>query len=77
MQNGFFESFNGRPRDECLNETLFASLGHARDVLSACKEDYNTVRPHSRRGGRTPSEVADLLAIQSTASHQLTLGLYQ
>lgn len=35
MQNGFVESFNGRLRDECLNETLFAALGHARAVLGA------------------------------------------
>ena len=47
MQNGFVESFNGRLRDECQNETLFASLGRTRAVLGAWKEDYNTVRPHS------------------------------
>ncbi|WP_376967642.1 IS3 family transposase [Azospirillum sp. A26] len=58
MQNGFVESFNGRLRDECLNETLFASLPHARSVLAAWKEDYNHVRPHSGLGGATPAEVA-------------------
>ena len=86
MQNAFVESFNGRLRDECLNETLFGTLGHARAVLSNWKEDYNTVRPHSSLGGRTPSEIArqagpghapDLLAITSTTSHQLMTGLYQ
>lgn len=53
MQNGFVESFNGRLRDECLNETLFTSLAHARFVLMAWRHDYNHVRPHSKLGGRT------------------------
>src|SRR5690606_6529616 len=58
MQNRFVESFNGRLRDECLNETLFTSLRHARIELAAWKEDYNTVRPHSSLGGMTPAEAA-------------------
>ncbi|PWC36539.1 hypothetical protein TSO352_05065 [Azospirillum sp. TSO35-2] len=58
MQNGFVESFNGRLRDECLNETLFASLSHARAVLAIWREDYNHIRPHSGLGGATPAEVA-------------------
>ena len=58
MQNGFVESFNGRLRDECLNETLFTSLAHARFVLAAWRPDYNTVRPHSKLGGKTPAEIA-------------------
>ncbi|PEQ10597.1 hypothetical protein B2G71_21720 [Novosphingobium sp. PC22D] len=58
MQNGFVESFNGRLRDECLNETLFTSLAHARFVLDAWRDDYNHVRPHSKLGGRTPAEIA-------------------
>ena len=58
MQNGFIESFNGRLRDECLNETLFTSLAYARMVLAAWQADYNTVRPHSKLGGRTPAEIA-------------------
>jgi putative transposase len=59
QQNGFSESFNGRLRDECLNETLFTSLRHARMVLSAWRLDYNTVRPHSKLGGMTPAEFAE------------------
>ena len=59
MQNGFIESSNGRLRDECLSETLFTSLAHARLVLDAWKHDYNTVRPHSKLGGKTPAEIAD------------------
>jgi len=58
MQNGFVESFNGRLRDECLNETLFVSLSHARAALAAWKKDYNHVRPHSGLGGATPAEIA-------------------
>uniref|UniRef100_UPI002265E870 integrase core domain-containing protein n=2 Tax=Neokomagataea TaxID=1223423 RepID=UPI002265E870 len=57
QQNGFIESFNGKLRDECLNETLFTSLPHARHVLALWREDYNTVRPHSKLGGRTPAQV--------------------
>ena len=58
QQNGFVESFNGRMRDECLNETLFLSLAHARSVLAAWRHDYNTARPHSQLNGRTPAEFA-------------------
>ena len=47
QQNAFIESFNGRLRDELLNETLFTSLGHVREALAIWKDDYNTVRPHS------------------------------
>jgi putative transposase len=61
-QNAFIESFNGRLRDELLNETLFTSLGHARAVLSTWKDDYNTVRPHSGLGNLAPSIYAELSA---------------
>lgn len=57
QQNAFVESFNGRLRDECLNETLFTSLAHARAVLLAWQRDYNEVRPHSSLGGRAPAEL--------------------
>lgn len=58
MQNGFVESFNGRLRDELLNETLFRSLPHARVALEAWRQDYNTDRPHSRLGWLTPAAYA-------------------
>lgn len=48
MQNGFVESFNGRIRDECLNEPLFNSLQHARKLVAAWRKDFNHNRPHSR-----------------------------
>ena len=47
MQNGFCESFNGRMRDELLNETLFFGLDHARTKITAWADDYNRRRPHS------------------------------
>ena len=50
MQNGFVESFNGRMREEFLNETLFRNLAHARDLIVATVTDSNTTRPHSVLG---------------------------
>jgi putative transposase len=58
VQNAFVESFNGRLRDELLNETLFRSLAHARAELAAWRTDYNTSRPHSRLGWLTPQAYA-------------------
>ena len=58
MQNAFIESFNGRLRDELLNETLFTSLAQARVALGCWRADYNGSRPHSRLGWKTPSEFA-------------------
>jgi putative transposase len=58
MQNAFIESFNGRLRDELLNETLFTSLAQARVALECWRADYNGSRPHSRLGWKTPSEFA-------------------
>ena len=59
-QNAFIESFNGRLRDELLNETLFRSLNHAREALADWKNDYNTVRPHSAIGNMPPAVYAKL-----------------
>ena len=58
MQNAFIESFNGRLRDELLNETLFTSLAQARVALGCWRADYNNTRPHSQLGWKTPSEFA-------------------
>jgi putative transposase len=57
QQNAFAESFIGRLRDECLNETLFTSLRQARVVLASWRRDYNEVRPHSAHGGLTPASI--------------------
>lgn len=58
MQNGYIESFNGKFRDECLNTHWFLNLGHARQMISAWREDYNENRPHSALGQRTPARFA-------------------
>ena len=68
MQNGYVESFNGRMRDELLNETLFLSLDHARVVISTWAEDYNQERPHSSLGYNTPAAFAAELDKQWPAS---------
>jgi putative transposase len=57
QQNAFAESFIGRLRDECLNETLFTSLPQARAVLASWQRDYNEVRPHSALRGQTPASI--------------------
>ena len=58
VQNAFVESFNGRLRDELLNETVFRSLGHARELLAEWRDDYNGCRPHTSLAGLTPNEFA-------------------
>jgi len=62
QQNGYNESFNGRLRDELLNETLFRSLPHARAVLETWRRDYNEERPHSKLGWMTPRDYARALS---------------
>jgi putative transposase len=76
QQNAFVESFNGRLRDELLNETLFTSLTHARAALLAWKDDYNTVRPHSGLGNLAPSIFAELSApgLQRDGALRYTAG---
>jgi putative transposase len=69
QQNAFVESFNGKLRDECLNETLFTSVRQARVILAAWQQDYNEVRPHSGLGGRTPASI--MLPSRSPASRPL------
>ncbi len=66
------ESFNGRLRDECLNETIFTSLRHVRAVLAGWRDDYNQVLPHSALGGRAPGEIS--VPPCSPASRPLRVG---
>lgn len=54
--NAFIESFNGRLRQECLNQNWFSSLADAQQIVEAWREDYNQFRPHSSLDHRTPSE---------------------
>jgi putative transposase len=58
VENAFIESFNGKFRDECLNEHWFTGLNDARFTIEAWRRDYNVVRPHSSLGGLTPAEFA-------------------
>lgn len=60
-ENAFVESFNGRVREECLNQHCFRDLEEARAILEDWREDYNTVRPHGSLNNRTPREYAALL----------------
>ena len=62
VQNAFIESFNGKFRDECLNQSWHTSLEDARQIIEAWRKDYNTVRPHSSLGYRTPEEYAAAVA---------------
>jgi putative transposase len=55
MQNGFVESFNGRMRDELLNGEIFYSLREAQIIIERWRNHYNTKRPHSALGYRTPA----------------------
>jgi putative transposase len=63
IQNAFAESFNGRLRDECLNESWFVSLADARQTIEAWRIDYNVARPHSGLADRTPEEFAKELLL--------------
>lgn len=56
VQNCYIESFNGRLRDECLNEHWFLSLPHARRIIEEWRIDYNQERPHSSLGNLSPEE---------------------
>ena len=71
VQNAYAESFNGRLRDECLNESWFVSLADARQTIERWRVDYNGTRPHSGLAGRTPTAFAKEQSV-ITASSQLT-----
>lgn len=71
-QNAYIESFNGRLRDECLNEHWFVSLAHAKMTIEAWRREYNEERPKKALGGLTPSAYARQLAGKSAT---LTPGL--
>jgi|TARA_B100000315_G_C14499469_1_gene551626 putative transposase len=58
VQNAYIESFNGKFRDECLNEHWFGSIPEAQAIMEAWRQDYNTFRPHSSLGNKTPQEAA-------------------
>ena len=57
-ENGYVESFNGKLRDECLNEEIFFSRAEAQVIVDWFRTVYNHERPHSSLGYRTPAEFA-------------------
>jgi putative transposase len=59
IENAYVESFNGKFRDECLNEHWFISLADAQAQIEAWRIDYNTVRPHSALDDQTPHQFAE------------------
>lgn len=65
VQNAFIESFNGTLRENCLSQHWFTSLADARRTIEEFRIDYNTVRPHSSLGHRTPAEFAASLSVAS------------
>ncbi len=68
VDNAYIESFNGRFRDECLNQHWFMSLEHARKVVEEWRKDYNEERPHSSLGDLAPSQFMRLAEEQLTFS---------
>lgn len=56
VENAYAESFNGRVREECLNQPAFDLVSHARTVIETGREDHNTLRPHGPLGGLAPED---------------------
>ena len=71
-QNGFVESFNGRFRDECLDQAWFTGLADARATVEGWRVDYNGRRPHSALGYRTPNEVRAAFGAATTTTTTTT-----
>ena len=72
MQNGYIESFNGKFRDECLNEHWFETLPQARAAIAIWRQDYNEVRPHSSCRRMPPARFAALHRQNSADATQPT-----
>jgi len=70
MQNGYVESFNGRMRDERLNDSLFFGLDHACSAIAEWADDYNNVRPHSSLEYQTPADYAGIIAATGSNATQ-------
>jgi transposase InsO family protein len=72
-ENGYCESFNGKLRDECLNQEIFYSLKEAQVVIEQWRNHFNTIRPHSSLGYRPPApqtSTAQLLQLDQSATMQ-------
>jgi putative transposase len=72
-QNAYIESFNGKFRNECLNDNVFVSLDSARNIIEDWRQDYNAERPHSSLNDMTPEEFAIRFKEQQTENTKLEL----
>jgi len=72
-QNAYIESFNGKFRDECLNDHYFNNLAHARVVIAEWRHDYNEARPHSSLGRIPPAEFATRHRLNAGNSTELRI----
>jgi putative transposase len=75
VENAYIESFNGRFRDECLNENWFLTLEHARGIIEKWRMDYNNARPHSSLGYLTPEEFIRLESGKNFTGMPVKAGL--
>jgi putative transposase len=71
-ENAYIESFNGKFRDECLNEHWFLTMAQARQIIEAWRFEYNTERPHSSLGDLTPQEFAESNLLRTDKTLSLT-----
>ena len=67
VENAYIESFNGRLRDECLNDQVFTTLEDAQEKIETWRADYNDCRPHGSLGNLTPSEYIKNWSAKSAA----------
>lgn len=74
VQNAYVESFNGKFRDECLNENVFVDLHDARSKIETWRRDYNSTRPHSSLNNLTPEEFAETLPQPDQITNFLMVG---
>ena len=77
VENAFIESFNGKCRDECLNEHLFPTIEQARIETQTWRLDYNRVRPHSAPGNLTPEAYAQRSRVGNAEPKQFRLSLVE
>lgn len=73
VQNAYIESFNGKFRNECLNDNVFVGLDNARNIIEAWRQDYNSERPHSSLDNLTPVEFASRFKEQQAENTKLEL----
>ena len=72
-ENAYGESFNGRLEDELLGSEIFATLAEAQWLAETWRREYNTARPHSSLGYKTPAEFAASCAASNSASNSASL----